>query len=1039
MSPARLVVRAVVVSDGQSPRLAAVLDALTQQDPVPDSIDLVLVGGANPPEPPDHPDATLIRSAAPHFGSAVDAALAAHPAQPGEMLWILHDDSAPLPGALAALTATARKRGRAEVIGAVQVRWDDPSRLVSLGTTTTRTGARRVTLVDEDDVNQGQYDARDDVLAVSLAGALVRRDTWERLEGLDPAYDGWGDSLDFCRRVWRSGGDVVVVPQARVRHAQESLYARRGEHEGSRRDTYGARRAAEWFHALAYASWWAILPLLIAPFVSSAWRAVIRVVQNDARLLGADLAVPVRVLARLPRLRSSRALVTRTAGRGRRARAAEQALLATGRQVRHDIRVREWGDYETWRAASAPSDVARTELDHARRRRRQVWAGLMIAVTAVAALLHGAWLLAVVRGDMLVGDALGVTDVSVGDLWDRGLGGWTEQSLGAPSIDGGLAPLLLPLALVPGGLAVGIGLLLALAPLWAAMSAWGAVGAFTRSLWIRALTAGAYALMPAFLVSIDEGRLGAVMVHILLPVVALGVARGGGWHRGERLGDGEEYPAVRLPSSSAAMAGALALGGCVIAAPVLLIPAVFLLVVLGLLARGSRWRIMSMALPALVIGLPGLIAAVEQGIGTADAVSILAREPGPSAASDASVLDLLLDPFGTVGGVPAILAAASGAMVAVVLVAVAVAALGGRRWRAVTGGLVLMGLGVGIAAVSAATVVSPDAGAGTSAVNGWAGAGLSVVAVGAMVAAAAGLDSVTMVGRGWQRIVVRSGAALGTAVILVSVAGHALAVAWPPRDDASTVRATSRDVIPLVAALEEDQSTRARVLLVGESGDTVTATVVAGDGTEVISTAGELLADGRSAVRTDGLTVVGADVLAEATADLLGAVAGAGDALAEWGIGVVVAEPGADSVADSLAQAPDLTLLGSSDRGTSWRVNRAEGVPVSRAWVETDQGDVTPLDMGRSAGRGDVTAAGTLVVAAAADAAWTATLDGVELERVEDPLGRVAFAVPADGRVAVAFDDTSHRLWWWLGAAALAWAALGAIPLRTRTFKEVRV
>ncbi|WP_284328607.1 hypothetical protein [Demequina litorisediminis] len=185
--------------------------------------------------------------------------------------------------------------------------------------------------------------------------------------------------------------------------------------------------------------------------------------------------------------------------------------------------------------------------------------------------------------------------------------------------------------------------------------------------------------------------------------------------------------------------------------------------------------------------------------------------------------------------------------------------------------------------------------------------------------------------------------------------------------------------------------------------------------------------------------MVGADVLAEATADLLGAVAGAGDALAEWGIGVVVAEPGADTVADSLAQAPDLTLLGSSDRGTSWRVNRTEGVPVSRAWVETDEGDVTVLDMGRSAGRGDVTAAGTLVVAAAEDAAWTATLDGVALERVEDPLGRVAFAVPADGRVAVAFDDTSHRLWWWLGAAALAWAALGAIPLRTRTFKEVRV
>src|SRR5690625_333765 len=83
-------------------------------------------------------------------------------------LWILHDDSPPAPGALTELiraTATARMIG---IAGCKQVRIDDPSRLVSVGVKHTRS-ARRVTQIDFDEIDQGQYDDREDVYAVGTA------------------------------------------------------------------------------------------------------------------------------------------------------------------------------------------------------------------------------------------------------------------------------------------------------------------------------------------------------------------------------------------------------------------------------------------------------------------------------------------------------------------------------------------------------------------------------------------------------------------------------------------------------------------------------------------------------------------------------------------------------------------------------------------------------------------------------------------------------------------------------------------------------
>ena len=560
------------------------------------------------------------------FGDAVDAVIAEFPARDAEYVWLLHDDSAPLADCLSRLAATARKRSRASIIGAAQVRWDQTHRLISLGSTVSRYGARRIDLVDDNDINQGQYDYRDDVLAVSMAGALVRRATWTELGGLDDAYRGFGESADFCRRVWRAGQDVVVVPGALVRHVQVNLRGAR-DPETSRRGSatsYAPRRVGEWYHAMVWAPLLAVPFLVVFAFLSSVVRALVRVAQNDPRAAWTELGVPWRLLARMMSLGRSR----RKARRHATVRAsASRGLLASPAAALNYARARYLRSYDRWRIAVTPTGMVRAELAAAATRRRWMLAVVVATSLGLAVAVFGAWLPGLIAGRMLVGSSLGVTDVTWHELWQRSWTGWSDVGYGAPSVDGGFAAALLPFAVLPGGLRLWLGLLLTFAVVLAAVSAWFAAGAATRAVSVRAVVALAYAAWPPFLVSIYQGRVGAVLAHIILPFVALGVARALGRHRGEALAGGDEFTARRIASPSAAAAASLALAWCVAVAPVVLVPAVVALAVVAVIA-GRRWmRVALVAVPALAIAGPGIRAALH-ATSVSDAVGILGARGG---------------------------------------------------------------------------------------------------------------------------------------------------------------------------------------------------------------------------------------------------------------------------------------------------------------------------------------------------------------------------------------------------------------------------
>ncbi len=133
--------------------------------------------------------------------------------------WIVHDDSAPEPGCLAALLRGADRNPSAALLVPKTVAWTDPGWLVGVGSRWAP-GTPIVDPLERRERDQGQYDVDRPVYAGDSAGMLVRTDAWHRLDGIDPAVGDWAGPADLCRRVWASGDEVMFVPAAVLAHRQ---------------------------------------------------------------------------------------------------------------------------------------------------------------------------------------------------------------------------------------------------------------------------------------------------------------------------------------------------------------------------------------------------------------------------------------------------------------------------------------------------------------------------------------------------------------------------------------------------------------------------------------------------------------------------------------------------------------------------------------------------------------------------------------------------------------------------------------------------
>jgi hypothetical protein len=129
-------------------------------------------------------------------------------------LWFLRDDVEARPDALAALVRDG-DRVEASVAGSKVLDASDRDRLISIGGATDALCVP-VPILEEEELDQGQYDVIRDVAYIPSQSILIRRDAFRGLGGLDRLMAPDAAGIDFAQRARISGGRVVIVPSSEV-------------------------------------------------------------------------------------------------------------------------------------------------------------------------------------------------------------------------------------------------------------------------------------------------------------------------------------------------------------------------------------------------------------------------------------------------------------------------------------------------------------------------------------------------------------------------------------------------------------------------------------------------------------------------------------------------------------------------------------------------------------------------------------------------------------------------------------------------------
>jgi GT2 family glycosyltransferase len=651
------------------------------------------------------------------FGDAVTHAVRfAPPAESeSEWLWLLGHDNAPEPDALAALLGAVEIAPSVSVAGPKLMRHDRPDTIAAFGETLSRFGAS-VQLV-QDELDQAQHDTKDDVLGVAAAGMLVRRSLWHKLAGFDPGLPSIDASLDFSVRARLAGHRVVLVPGARVASAggPESF----GRRRVSDRRRFRIARAAQLHRRLVYAPpvalvlhWLSLLPLAVL-------RSIGDLVAKHPSAVGGEFRAAFRA-AFTGRVGAAR-------GHLRRSRRLGWGAIAPLRMSPAELRERRAQAREAgvpWAGAASGTASGTAQPRAGFVAHGGLW---IVLLTAVVGLLAYAGL---IGATALSGGGLLPLAGTPGELWSKIGYGWREIGTG---FVGAADPFTAVLAVLGSltwwapSFSVVLVWLTAL-PL-AALAAWFAARPLSRSPWLPTLAALLWAFSPPLLSALADGRIGAVLAHLLLPwlfLAALSAARS--WSAG----------------ASAALLLA-AVGAC---APSTLPALLVLFVVLLAVRPGSIHRMFAIPVPVLVLFAPLLVQQVVRGT----PLAILA-DPGPAlAGTTTSGWRLALaDATGTLHGWPAVLdgfaipGPAAPVLVAVLLAPLGVLALlalflpGARR---AVPALVIALLGY-LTAVAAAHLQVATVGA--QPVTVWTGAGLSLFWLGLLAAALVGLDALARV------------------------------------------------------------------------------------------------------------------------------------------------------------------------------------------------------------------------------------------------------------------------------------------------------
>ncbi|HRW00925.1 MAG TPA: hypothetical protein P5314_04030 [Tetrasphaera sp.] len=1009
--PAVVPVTAVLLVARIDDRLVDALEAVAAQTTRPDRLlilDATAAGDLAGHLGPDSALATRLPShriqrVAP--GTGLHAALAAaceSTGEPGKQgaLWALTGETVPDATALAELHTVLAADPAVGVAAPKLADADRPGRLTRFGIQVTRSGRLQLD-PRPGDPDQQQFDDRTDALAAPAEGMLVRRAAYGALGGHLSSFGALGTDLDFGWRAHQAGYRVALAPRARVALAPHVLPL------PSTADRRDARRVAL-----------ARRPLLLMPFLT-VWTAVSTLAVALGLLALKRPAAAARQAGEAAAVLDPwRPLLARWRTRGQRVKqpASTRGLFVTAAASRarasdrlHDVVVPQRSSGST---ALRPADNV-LDPGPALLAAPAIWGTLLVAaLTGVAARTLtsgvGAGLIRGWQG----GELSRPFDADSTSLWHAWWDGWAGPGLGAatPASPGvaGLAVLSWITQHLPGagdnpaGRTIALGMVLAL-PL-AFLSAYLSAHVVTPARWPRALAAAIWALSPAATGALAAGRLGALAILVLLPLMLAGFVR------------------MARPT---ARPGSLALAALTTTALALVVPGAVVLgagVALGLLLAGyavARRRAVGYLLVLALAAIPVLLLVRDTPAALLGGWGLVAHGDSPPLWQIALGQPDVLPADGTA------LAALSDPRRWLLVPVLAAGLLGVVRPR-LRGGLPGAALALALTGLALALVaprVVLGATSGGVPVHPWAGTGLLLMLAGLLGAALCAAPPAPTV---WSRpLAVCAGA--GALALAVNLAVGGLGARLVPATDPR----------PAVAIDQASGPDATRTLRLLERG--------AGFGYEFIGAEPGIpardIATPAPSRALDDLVATLLDPAAGGTADPAGL-------LAQQAIGFVIVAPGLPaSLERQLDATSGLTRIGDYQQQAVWRVEpAAAGARAQPARLRLAAGDGwgDPVAVRGSHGATSATisAPDGARLLVAEPAGWAdharVSADGVRLAGETTPSGVQSYAVPAGAEELRVIVRPHHRVLGWAYLAALLFIGYLALPLGAAPARRTR-
>ena len=524
----------LVLHDGQV-WLPEVVTSLTSQTLPVDSIVAVdtgsidtsakLVKGARIPVLPMDRDTG--------FGEAIAHAVATLPNvndSQNEWLWIIHDDLSLDRSALENLISEIESRPNVAMAGPKLLGWHDRTHLLEIGISIAANG-NRWTGLEPSEYDQGQRDGVHEVLAVSTAGALIRRDVFEQLGGFDSNLDLFRDDVDFGWRVYSAGYAVISVSSAVGFHAEASANERRSVDVAEaflHRPLLLDRRNAAYV-LLVNSSWWRLPFLTVQLLAGSIIRSIGYLFAklpgyagDEILAVGALFIHPAELVTARKVRRSQRLVPSGIALRFIPSRWSQLrlAISRTSEWVRSQLFPAEVTEVRT------PSilDENLDEEDLLTPASSRNWISLvkrpLIAASLFLFVLSLFW--SRLRLGAVSGGALPEQPAGAGAIWNTYFSGWHSIAMGTTTA----APTWLAITAMGATLFFGkvsllISLVFFLAPLFLALSAHHLMKYFSDNRWLTTSGAVLYAISPVSISAINSGRLSTLMILLLLPILLI--------------------------------------------------------------------------------------------------------------------------------------------------------------------------------------------------------------------------------------------------------------------------------------------------------------------------------------------------------------------------------------------------------------------------------------------------------------------------------------------------------------------------------------